>query len=107
MAFSEATIQYNFAQAMRQADELDDLANQLTRLAENNVRNVMSNVQHNWEGESASIFLSKAEKSRNDIMQTARQMRNVASGIRKAARNVRAAEEQARQIALTLSNSLR
>lgn len=105
MYYSKSTIQFNYNRAIAQARELDSLANQLENLAKRDVNDTLSAVSHSWSGDSARAFISKGHKAREDMMASARQLRNVASGIRKAAKNVRDAEERARQIALIASRT--
>ncbi len=104
MAYSAQQIQLNYNQAMAQANKLDDLAADLKRIAEKNVNDTLGKVNGNWSGDSARQFIQKGAKTQSDIIATARQLRNVASAIRTAAKNVRRAEEQARQIALFFSS---
>lgn len=97
---SEASIRFNYNKAIQQAKRLEELANQLNNLAKDNVASTLSDLSRNWNGDSASQFLSKGHKAQNDIVKTAKQLSETAAAIRRAAKRMRDAEERARQIAL-------
>lgn len=97
---SEAAIRFNFNKAVNQANQLSDLAVQLKQLANNNLDQTMVTVSHSWSGDSASLFLGKCGKAKEDILKTANQLEQTASAIKRAAQKVKQAEEAARQIAL-------
>lgn len=100
---SYATIQFNYQKAVSQANQLDDLANDLRNIANRNVDGALDQVAANWKGESASLFVQKGNKAKNDLLSSARQLSNTASAIRKAAENVRRAELEAKRIAEIIS----
>ena len=100
---SYATINFNYQKAMRQAAQLEDLANQLKRIANSDVDSALDQVAGSWKGDSANIFLQKGNKAKNDLIQSAKQLQNTANAIRSAARALRAAEIRAKQIADTIA----
>lgn len=96
---SYATIQLNYQKAIRQANQLEDLANDLRNIANRNVDDALDQVAANWKGDSANMFLQKGNKAKNDLIASAKQLSNTAKAIRKAAENVRRAELEAKRIA--------
>lgn len=96
---SYATIQLNYQKAIRQANQLEELADDLRNIANRNVDNALDQVAANWKGDSANMFLQKGNKAKNDLLSSARQLSNTAKAIRKAAENVRRAEIEAKRIA--------
>jgi len=100
------TILFNYNKALKQADQLDALARQLEGYAKNDMSEALSHVSSNWKGESASQFIAKGNKAKQDIQSSAKQLHNVATAIRKAAETVRRAEERAREIALIQQQKL-
>lgn len=96
---SYATINFNYRVAMNQAAQLEDLANQLKRIATQDVDSALSQVSGSWKGDSAHIFLDKGNKAKSDLVRSANQLQNTANAIRRAARTIRDAEIRAKQIA--------
>lgn len=103
MYYSKETIQFNYNKAISKAKELDNLASQLESLAKRDVDDTLMAVSRSWNGESSDLFVGKGRKAQGDIRSSAKQLRNLAEGIRIVARNVRNAEERARLIALNKS----
>lgn len=100
---SYATINFNYQKAMRQATQLEDLANQLKRIANSDVDSALDQVAASWKGDSANMFIQKGNKAKNDLLQSSKQLQNTANAIRAAARALRNAEIRAKQIAETIA----
>lgn len=96
---SEATIQYNYNRAINQARTLEQLADELKGLANRDLETTISNLSSNWNGESATVFIQKAQKAQEDMRGNANEIRNTASVIRRSAKNIRDAELRALQLA--------
>lgn len=96
---SKATIQLNYRRAINQANKLENLADELRRIAKNNLDSTISDLSNNWKGESASAFLQKAQKAYEDILKNADQLDKTASVIKRSAENVRNSELRALEIA--------
>lgn len=96
---SYSTIQFNYRRAISQANQLDDLADELKRLATRNVDSALDNVAASWKGDTSNMFLQKGNKAKEDLIKSARQLSNTAAAIRRAAENVRRAELEAKRIA--------
>ncbi len=99
MALSRSTIHFNFQKARQQADRLDEIAQQLTRLTTTEYANAMQNVAANWKGENASAYLSKGSRLQGDMEDTAKSLHHVASEIRAVAKRIYDAEMAALAIA--------
>lgn len=96
---TRATIKINFQRAMQQANTLDQIAEDLSRLSSNEFSETMQLVSTNWKGNNANIYLQKGSRLQNDMNETVRQLRNIASEIRKIAKRVHDAEMAALAIA--------
>lgn len=103
MYYSKETIQFNYNKAISQAKELENLASQLESLAKRDVDDTLMAVSRGWSGDSSDLFVGKGRKAQGDMRASAKQLRNLAEGIRIVAKNVRNAEERARLIALNIS----
>lgn len=88
-------IQYNFQQALTLADKLDDVADCLRRISENSMEESMKTLTSAWNGESAIVFLEKEDLLKNNIKDTAVNIRYIADTLRHLARNVYNAEMEA------------
>lgn len=95
----EGSIQLNYEQAIAQARKLEALAEELRTIANTNLNNTISDLSANWNGESASAFIAKAEKTKEDILANVRELNKTASVIRESAENIRKAEEIAKKMA--------
>ena len=95
----------DFAQARREADEIEELAVQMREKIAVDFRESMEAVAGCWKGENASAYLRKGEAMQEHLVQTARDIQAVADSVRSTARFLYEAEEKARQIAETRSST--
>lgn len=96
---SEATIRFNFQKALRQADQLDTIANNLSKLSSGDLNGTLQMVSANWKGQNASAYLAKGGKLQGNISTTAKELHSIASDIRTIAQRVYRAEMAALAIA--------
>lgn len=94
-----ASIELNFRMAKQQADQLENLALQLDRLASSQFSGTMQVLSANWKGENANAFLQKGSRLENDMRQTAKNMQKAAVQIRTAAKKIYDAEMYAKRLA--------
>lgn len=96
---SRATIEFNFSQANRQAQQLDELAKRLKNISDRDLQNVMQEVSSCWQSENASAYLNKGNALQGKMNTTATNLSAIASEIRRVAKNIYDAEMAALQIA--------
>lgn len=84
---TENQIRASYNEACNAANELEDVANSLNRLAQNDFGGVLNMLRGAWSGENADRFMGKGEKVKNEIMSTAKTLRNHASDLRQSAKN--------------------
>ena len=96
---SRRTIEFDFRLAKQKANELDEIAENLQNLSNNKFNNTMQNLSASWKGESASLYLSKGQMLQEDIINTSKNLRQVASTIRTVAKRIYEAEMEALRIA--------
>lgn len=99
MTMTEQTIIFNFQKAKQQADELEQIANDLSNLSGKDFNSIMQNVSTSWKGEAATAYLKKGEILQEDMVKTANSLRDVAAEIRKTAKRLYDAEMEALRIA--------
>ena len=92
-------IYFNYNQAIEQAKQLDEVAEQLTNAANRDMEDLLNDVSRAWKSDSAPQFLKKGQKVEGDMRTTARNLKNIASAIRTIAKRIRAAELTAWRIA--------
>ncbi len=93
------TIEINFMQAMRQADKIDTIANDLSRLSGEKFGGSLQNLAGAWKGDNASLYLTKGASLQGKMDGTSKSLHAVASDIRAAARRLYEAEMAAVSIA--------
>lgn len=99
MALTRAVIMFNFKRALQQADELDEIANSLSRLSRADFESTMQNISVNWKGESARQYLAKGDRLQGNMNATANSLHDIAADIRRVARRIYNAEMRALAIA--------
>lgn len=92
-------IEMDFQLASRQAEQLEETAAELLRIANDQLPDTMQQLQANWTGEASAQYLEKCEALRRKLLSDARQMENTAASIRRAARRLYNAEMESLRLA--------
>ncbi len=92
-------IEFDFRQAMRQADRIEEIADKLNRLSSSKLESSLQNLSVSWKGENASAYLAKGERLQGKMGQTAKGLQAAASDIRTVAKRLYDAEMAALAIA--------
>lgn len=100
---SLSTIEINFQAAQMQAKKLEDIADDMKRLANQQLANTIQEMSTCWKGEAAASYFSKADKVKQDIAATAKKLYIIADSIREEAKRIYDAEMKA--VALAQSNT--
>lgn len=96
---TEYQIRADYNSANRAADELEDIAGSLIRLADSGLDGAFRTLENSWRGENAERFINKGSIVREQILGTAKDIRNAAERLRSDARSVYQAEMRALEIA--------
>lgn len=96
---SEATIQMNFSNAVRQARRLENLAAELSRLSGNELSGSLQAIAGAWKGDSSNLFLQKGNNLARQISDSAAALRGAARDIRSIAQRTYNAEMRALELA--------
>lgn len=96
---SRSQIRMNFAKARKDADKIDQIAASLKTLSKKQLEASMSNLAVAWTGTNSRLFLKKEGKLQGDMVQTARDLNDIADDIRRIAQRVYEAEMRAYEIA--------
>lgn len=96
---SLSEIYFNYNKAIKQASQLETVAKNLRRAANNTMEGILNNVNSAWKSDSASQYIKKGQKVESDICITAGNLDNIAQAIRTIARRIKEAELEAWRIA--------
>lgn len=99
MAKTMYTIQMNFQRAKSQADKLERIARDLSRVADNDMSGCMRDVSANWKGENAKIYVNKGYAVAENIRSIASGLNQAAATVRTIAQNTYNAERRALELA--------
>lgn len=92
-------IELDYRKAINQAEKFEEMATKLEDISENKMEDIMNSVAMNWTGNTSNMYCNKGRKLGQDIGQTARNLRDIASDIRTVANRVREAERRAEELA--------
>ncbi len=87
-------IEADFNRAVSQAQELEEIAGELSRIANTHVANALALLEKSWKGENAALFNSKGKLLTEDMFETADDLIQAARNIRSTADVVYRAEKK-------------
>ena len=96
---SDAEIRYDYQIAKEYADRLTELANEIKQIANSRYTDSINQISLKWQGESANVFKSKAEKVKSDMLKTANDIDQAAEKLMSTAVNLYRTEMTAKEIA--------
>lgn len=91
-------IEIDFSRAICQAQELEEIAGQLSMIANAHIENAIKMLESSWKGENANLIEEKGQVIPTDIYETADDLLKVARNIRSTADIVYRAEKAAVQV---------
>lgn len=96
---SRHQIQMDFTRATQKANELDGIADNLSRLADTDLQNTLDGLNNDWKGDNAGEYIKKGFALKEDMDKTVKDIRETAGTIRTVAKNIYDAEMEALRIA--------
>lgn len=93
-----SSILMDFAKAYRQADQLDNISQQLSSMAGGQFNSTLQGVSGAWKGENATKFIDKGILLQEQIKKTAQNIHQSAETVRNIAKRLQAAEEAAKAL---------
>lgn len=96
---SEFQIQMDFSHAKQKAQDLDNIANNLSRISGTELPNMLEGLNREWKGENANKYLQKGYTLKESMDKTVQKLRSAANTIRTIAQNTYNAEMEALRIA--------
>lgn len=92
---TRSEIWYDFHQAKKRAQELEDIADFLKRMSEERLASVFRQLSSAWTGEAAEAYTKKGKQLQEHILKNAERLECNASTIRSTAQSVYDAEMKA------------
>ena len=92
------TIEINYQEALRRADDLEEIGRDLMRALEKEYEQSMQTLSTNWKGVNAETYLRKGTDLAEQMRCTARSVIETADEIRRTARRIYNAEMAALRI---------
>lgn len=96
---SLSEIYFNYNRAIEQAKQLEGIAKQLKKAADNTMEDILNDVHTAWKSDSAPQYIKKGQKVKCDMRTTAGNLTTIAQTIRTIAQRIRDAELAAWRIA--------
>lgn len=92
-------IEINFSEACAQADKLEALAVNMKKIANQQLNQTFQELSAAWKGETATAYLSKAERVVESILSAADEINRIGQQVRAKAKLIYNAEISALHIA--------
>lgn len=100
---TQQMIEITFGNALRQAKQLEDCADDMRRVANSGMPNIQHDLASAWKGDSASAYQAKMEDTADNIRETAKKLDQIAATLRKVAKIFRESELKALELLNTKS----
>lgn len=95
MELTKSSIDINFQNTLKRAGELDEIADSLRHLSNEQFHNTLEEISGNWKGDNANIYLQKGYTLEQKIKETAKELKHTAQTIRNNAKRIYNAELEA------------
>ena len=94
-------LKIDYRKARRQAAELEDIANKIKKISNNDMADCISGISDNWKGDNSDAYQKKCKKVKKNIRDIGQDIERVADVIREIARAAEEAEKRSISIAKT------
>ena len=94
---------FNYQQIMQQAQNLEQMASDMSGKTKSKLTGVKENLSAAWTGDSGKNFLKFISDAEADLDAKAKYLRGVADYLKKSAKKLKAAEEAAKRSARGIS----
>ncbi|MBR5766614.1 MAG: WXG100 family type VII secretion target [Lachnospiraceae bacterium] len=88
-------IKFNYQETIQQAQKLEQMASDLSGKTKGKVSSVRENLNAAWTGNAGKNFIQFLSKAESDLDAKAKYLRGVADYLKKAAKQIKEAEEAA------------
>lgn len=94
------SIEFDFRQAIKRAEELEEIAADMKKLADDDLETSLQSLSTAWKGEAASAYLTKGSRLKDKILKSSNDLKKTARTIRSVAKRTYDAEMAAYRIAM-------
>lgn len=94
------SIEFDFRQAIKRAEELEEIAAEMKKLADEDLETSLQSLSIAWKGEAASAYLVKGTRLKDKILKSSKDLKKTATTIRSIAKRTYDAEMTAYRIAM-------
>ncbi len=98
---SKEEIEIDFSRAIAQAKELEEIARELSQIANAHIAGALEMLALSWQGENAERYMGKGNVLKQDMFETADDLIKVAKNIRMTSEIVYRAEKTAVMAAMS------
>jgi WXG100 family type VII secretion target len=92
-----AIMNFNYNQAISQANQLDAIANEMQDAANKQLQTAVDSIEACWRGEASQQFIGRCVVTQTDICTQAKKLRDLAKRIRTVAKIIEEAEQRAKE----------
>ena len=100
---SEQTIVFNYNKALQQANNLLEISNDIRKIATDKLEDSIQTIDKNWDGENSKKFINKNKKLQEKMKDSADDIKQISTAIKKMAKQIYDAEMESIRIARTRS----
>ncbi len=97
------SIEFDFRQSVRRAEELEEIAGDLKKLADEDLETSLQSLSTAWKGEAANDYFAKGSGLKDKILKSSKDLKKTAEAIRNVAKRTYDAEMAAYRIAMERS----
>ncbi|MCM1158047.1 MAG: hypothetical protein NC300_05340 [Bacteroidales bacterium] len=98
---SKDVIEFNYQKALKQANELKEISKDVKKISDNKLAESLTKIDKNWDGENSKNYITKGNKLKQKLDDSAGDISKIADTIVKIAKNIYDAEMRAIEIAKT------
>ena len=99
MAKSAYTIKLDYKNALKQEESLEESARDIEKISKTDLMGCMNRISKEWKGEASDAYRSKGQKSAENLLAIAKNLRKTATTIREIAQRTYDAEMRALALA--------
>jgi WXG100 family type VII secretion target len=99
MAKTAFTIQMDFAKAMRQADKLDEIAQNISQAGKTDLVDCMQKVGEDWKSDTSTAYQKKGKEVAEHLVKISNNLTKTAQAVRQIAKTTYEAEMTALELA--------
>lgn len=93
-----AIIEFNYNQAISQANQIETVASEMLNVANKQLQTSIDSIGVCWQGDASQQFVKYCSTTQSDIRAEAKKLQDLSKRLREVARIIKEAEERAKEI---------